>query len=845
MPQIAEQPWWLDPFESTISLGERVMRAGVRYAGRRAIQLADGSWLTHGDLHTKAAPVRQAIARSVAERGGAVGCLTQTNETLTIALIAMTTSADSICFLDPSVPAARNRQSLNTIGARTLLADHSTAAYARSVSQPGDKIILVDEPDPALSIEQVPVPHEGVLTIFTSGSTGQAKGVLRPYLAMAHTAYNLSWRYQSTPDDVMMYTGSPGHVGTLNDVLLSILNGFAAVAVQTATVDLKTMYRKINQLGITKVAMPPSLMRLLLLHASVNNGFQREILIGSSGEALLRSDVRLFFDVVGPNGTLWQSYGSTEAGHMIAGRYGPEHGEGNGPLPLNSPSRGVEIEILGEDGQLIEPGQSGLIRVRTPALALGYTSPANEQPTGFGEDAHGRYFMTGDRAKLIEPGVFVIEGRADRQINLNGQRVELGEIESAILGTPGWGEACAALVSDSSGRKVLMAMVSPSTSSTQDVESLRERLREHLPTFAIPAQLVTTPSLPRTTTGKTDLTAVQASLEQALRSTMTRGGTPPRGSTENWVADAWQTVLGIDERPNRDVPFDQFGGDSLNAVELCLRFGEKFGAELSMDFVTANRTVAAQADALQRTAKGGVHTQRLVPLRSDGKGPICILVPGAGGHAWVYLGIANAIRCDCDLFALNLNFTTEDELHADRLTKSILDAMDACDHARPVLFVGYSRGTLIASTLAESCRKAGMNIEGIALIDPSPLTPASAKKLLKEAMRSVVRSVRERATEAEACRLLDEQINATRREIARLYRPERTRLPDMPCSILCTTRTQEALRALKKVFKRPLAEIDVECIEGHSHLDLMRKRGAPVVADWLTQRMCQLNTKSD
>ncbi|HCT44099.1 MAG TPA: hypothetical protein DF699_02655, partial [Phycisphaerales bacterium] len=93
----------------------------------------------------------------------------------------------------------------------------------------------------------------------------------------------------------------------------------------------------------------------------------------------------------------------------------------------------------------------------------------------------------------------------------------------------------------------------------------REQLREHLPSFAIPARLVSTPSLPRTTTGKTDLTSVQASLEHALRSTMTGAGAPPRGSTENWVADAWQTVLGVEDRPSRDVAFDQYGGDSLNA----------------------------------------------------------------------------------------------------------------------------------------------------------------------------------------------------------------------------------------------------------------------------------------
>jgi acyl-coenzyme A synthetase/AMP-(fatty) acid ligase/thioesterase domain-containing protein/acyl carrier protein len=835
VPQITETPWWLEPFDSSMSLGRRILRAGDAYARRRAVYLDDGTWLTHGDLHAKAAPVRSAIAQSISERGGAVASFTGTSETLTTALIAAFTSASSVSFLDTATPPARARESLETIGARTLLTDRSTIEYARSVSQAGDRIIVIDEAKETSSDDgDVPIPEEGVLTIFTSGSTGKAKGVLRPYLAMAHTAYNLSWRCESSPDDVMMYVGSPGHVGTLNDVLLCILNGYTAVPVQISNVDLIQISRKIIDLGVNKLAMPPSLMRVLLRHTSSAKRFPSDLLVCSSGEALFRSDVSLFFETLGPDAKLWQSYGSTEAGHMVAGFYRPEHGHGNGALPLNSPARGVEIEILDDDGNPVEAGQCGNIRVRTPALAQGYTDQPSETLSGFGEDADGRFFMTGDRARLIEQGVFLIEGRVDRQVNLHGRRIELGEIESAILRIPGWCEASASLVDDNAGRKVLMAMVCPSDETTAQVDDLRSQLIDQLPTFAIPTCFVTASTLPRTATGKTDLNAVYSTLGNALGQLQGRAGDPPRGPTENWVADAWQIVLPSDARPDRDIPFDQFGGDSLNAIELCLRFGDKFGVELGMDFVTAHRTVASQAEALQHAAADGTKTQRVVKLRENREGPVCILVPGAGGHAWVYLNIASEMSCNCDLYALNLNFTTHDELSPDRLTQSVLDVLSESDQSRPVFIAGYSRGSLIASMLAESCHRIGIRVQGVALIDPSPVIPVPTRKALKERVRTVVRSVRNRPEEIEASRLLDEQINSTREEIARLYKPENTRLPDLPCSVLCTSETHATLKSQRQLFGRELTEIHIECVEDHDHLDLMRKRGAPKVASWLS-----------
>lgn len=825
--------WWLRPFDADQPLGEQIRNAGVRFADRRAVQLANGSFVVHGYLHEQAEPLRQAIADSLATRGGAVACLTRTSETLMIAMIATLTTASSVTFLDDSMPPSWNREALNTLGARTIVADRSTYQSAQTIADCDDTIILVESPAVTNAQTEIRVPRDGTLTIFTSGSTGRAKGVLRPFTAMAHTAYNLSWRYQCQPDDIMLYVGSPAHVGTLNDALLCVLNGFCSIPVQLTDIDIRSITHLIQQQDVNKIAMPPSLMRLFLRYVAMGNPIEQPLMICSSGEALLRSDVRLFYNVLDTDSTLWQSYGSTEAGHMVAGYYRPEHGEGSGPLPLNHVARGVEIEILDQEGNAVSTGETGHVRVRTPALAHGYCAEDMEQHSDFGEDDVSRYFMTGDRAQLVEPGVLLLEGRSDRQINRYGRRIELGEIESVILETPGWGEACAALISEGEHRQTLMAMASQLEGGESDPEALRSKLRETLPAFAVPAQILCVPRLPRTSSGKVDLSAVKMALASHLTSTRTSGDQAAVGPTENWIADAWQAVLETDVRPSRDVNFDAFGGDSLNAIDLCLRLGEKFDVQLGIDFIAEHRTLVAQAAAIQDIASGLLQSSRIVPLRNDGVGPIVVMIPGAGGHAWVFLRVADQMQCPCDLLALNLQTHKPDDLSIEHLTSVVIDSIGSANTKRPVYIAGYSYGSLVACSLARSCREMGVPIAGVAMIDPRPLRSRSSLTRPIRLAKSAFQSLSPTKRAVQPTQFLDRQIQETRAAIAKIYRPQDIELGDLPCSVLCTAETMAMLHNTQSLFKRPLHELDIQDVSGLNHLELMQRIGTPVVAAWL------------
>ena len=810
-----------------------LIQAGEAFAERHAVRAPDGSWLTHAYLHELARPVRAAIGASIAELGGAVGCLVGDTESLSVAVIASLTAAESATFLDPSVPEARNRQSLDDIDARTILTDRSCLGYARGIARAGERVILIQDPGPASHEPPTPPGSDALLTIFTSGSTGRPKGVRRSHASMLHTAHNLSQRYSADPDDRMLYVGSPGHVGTLNDVLLNLLNGHGAIPVHPSGIDLPAVWRTIVDLGVNKAAFPPSLLRLLLRHAMHHGGRDVRMMIASSGEALLRSDVGLFFETLAPGSILWQSYGSTEAGHMHAGFYTAHDAGGSGPLPLNSVARGVRIDVLGPDDTPVPEGTTGRVRVRTPSLTLGYLHPERHTDSGLGEDDAGRYFETGDRARVLADGVIQIEGRSDRQVSLHGRRLELGDVESAILDHPAWGEAAAAVIDDAGGRPVLMAMLSACSPEKESQAALRRRLLERLPSFAVPTRFLEVAALPRTMTGKVDPSAVRARLSAGSDDPEPNDGPPPTGPTENWIADAWQAVLGRARRPSRDARFDTLGGDSLDAVRLSMRLSEKFGTDVGMDFVTGNLTIAEQAAALQSHAVPGRRSPRLVALRSDGRGPVFVMLPGAGGHAWVYLPIVDALDTPCDFWAFNLDTADANELRADRLAERVLERLGETPAGRRLIVGGYSRGTHVACELAARLRARDAVPDGVALIDPSPLRDQNPVRRLPRSLSRRVRGAARSLRSQRAERALDHQIAVTRRHLGRLYRPGRTRLGPGHCGVICTTETGSELAENASLYGRPLSEIRITPVPDLDHLELMRRPGAARVGEWL------------
>ncbi len=161
-----------------------------------------------------------------------------------------------------------------------------------------------------------------------------------------------------------------------------------------------------------------------------------------SGGALSRAVVRQWHSAF-PGLPIHQGYGSTEAGPIAAGRYSATGiGSDSGPLPLQAAHADCAIELIDDAGVPVRDGCVGQVRVRSRYLADGYLNADPVLEQRFGTDAGGRYFLTGDLGKRNGEGDLVLVSRADRQIKINGRRIELDEVERAMVAD----EACAQAV---------------------------------------------------------------------------------------------------------------------------------------------------------------------------------------------------------------------------------------------------------------------------------------------------------------------------------------------------------------------------------------------------------------
>jgi hypothetical protein len=218
-----------------------------------------------------------------------------------------------------------------------------------------------------------------------------------------------------------------------------------------------------------------------------------------------------------------------------------------------------------------------------------------------------RLYRTGDRVRWRPDGALEFLGRADDQVKLRGVRIELGEIESALRAQPGV-RAAAVLARDASGRAIrggsaerLVAFVEAADEGS--VAGVSRALRNWVPSAMIPAEFHRLDALPLSPNGKTDRSALAASLPDLAPADSPRGWIAPRTPMEELVAGVWSELLGV-ERVGAMDGFYELGGHSLLAMQAVSRFRRVLGAEVPLRTLFEAPRVADLAGRLEALIAG-------------------------------------------------------------------------------------------------------------------------------------------------------------------------------------------------------------------------------------------------
>jgi acyl-coenzyme A synthetase/AMP-(fatty) acid ligase len=188
---------------------------------------------------------------------------------------------------------------------------------------------------------------------------------------------------------------------------------------------------------------------------------------------------------------------------------------GGGPVvPIGRPIANVRAYVLDKDLSPVPIGIVGDLCISGVGLARGYLGRPELTAEKFLScslrEAHERIYKTGDLARYLPDGNIEFLGRADQQHKIRGFRVELGEIESALLKHPAVVE-CTTMVREKDSRKEIVAYLVVRNSVT-DVSgrAVKKWLRTQLPEYMVPSHVVLVDSMPKTASGKVNRKALPA-----------------------------------------------------------------------------------------------------------------------------------------------------------------------------------------------------------------------------------------------------------------------------------------------------------------------------------------------
>ena len=537
-----------------------------------------------------------------------------------VVLLAVLKAGGAYLPLDPDYPPDRLNYMIRDSGAELVVASARMENLAGLGA--GRVIILEAAAEKVRELPPDPPPcrvsgENLAYLIYTSGSTGLPKGVMVEHRALAHYILLSCLPYGIKPEDRCLQFASASFDTATEEIFTALLNGAALVLrTREMSTSVKAFCGACQEWRLTVLDLPTAFWHLLAEELEPGELPPQVRMAVIGGEEALPDKLALWQSKVGPKVVLYNCYGPTEAtiGATLADLTRERAGE---HLPIGRPMKAVRAYVLGRDLTPVPQGAPGELFLAGPQLARGYLNRSeltaerfpvlNPAPPEFrGSDldlGEIRLYRTGDRVLHRSDGQLLYLDRYDRQVQIRGFRVELGEVEAVLSGHPGVKTALAHARGDGSGEKSLAGYILP-----RKVES-RERLRAELeellaaglPGHMRPSVLIFIDRVPLTGAGKVDYAALPGP-ETGSRQTPARRPGPDNRLEEELTA-LWEEVLGVKGIGAGDNFFD-LGGHSLLAVKLISRIEKILGRSVHPLRLFQNPTVAGLARVLRREDQG-------------------------------------------------------------------------------------------------------------------------------------------------------------------------------------------------------------------------------------------------
>jgi myxalamid-type nonribosomal peptide synthetase MxaA len=567
-----------------------------------------------------------------------VGVLLERSPDMIATILAIWKCGGAYLPLDPELPAERMgwllQDGLRGSGPRLVLTQRDLAACIPAAAMVElafveDLGVPAGEGDAA--DRRSLLPENPAYVIYTSGSTGRPKGIVISHRSLAN---RISWACGTElgPADAYLQKTTLTFDISLSEIWTPLAAGGRCVLVRPGGQrDPAYLASLIHQERITHASFPPPLLRLLLEVPGSSEKLRSLRVLITGGETVPPDLPQLALRLL-PATNVYNRYGPTETTiSCMSGACKPEgHGE---TVPIGRGTARTQVYVLDEELQPVPPMVPGEIYLGGPGVARGYLGRPDLTaekflPDPFGGDAGGRLYRTGDRAQWRPEGAVDFLGRVDYQVKVRGYRIEIEEVELALLEHPRVREAAVVPLEEAAtGSSRLVACVVSIDGTALDFGELRRFLGDRLASYMIPASFVPLEEMPHTLSGKIDRAALRALVSRDREAEPPPAA--PRSDLEATLTGFFEELLEV-SGIGPDESLLERGVHSLLVVRLQTRLRNELGIELELADVTRNPSVGALARFIAAGVPGVGITAR--QLEKEAELPVEIQ-PSAGGKA--------------------------------------------------------------------------------------------------------------------------------------------------------------------------------------------------------------------
>ena len=597
-----------------------------------------------------------------------------------IAVVGIIKTGAAYVPIDPAYPVKRVDYILSDTSAGIIITNQTLGK-----SLPKNENIEIFYINQKEDLDNLPTQQPEVIlhhnhlayTIYTSGSTGNPKGVMVSHQSIQHL---VTWHNQYFKVDesskLTLVAGLAFDISVWETWSALTAGSTLFIADNEERTDASALVKFYYKNQITHGFAPTVLVPAVIADTKNYNDLKLQYLF-TAGEKLKPVLTEgLSYELV-------DYYGPTEC-TVYATFKKVKDVNGEYVSSIGKPIANAKAYILGDQMELLPIGATGELYIAGTLLAKGYLN--NEELTAskfivnpFMETE--KLYRTGDLARWLSDGNIQFLGRIDNQVKIRGFRIELGEIERTLTRLEDVKEAIVITKDTLGNNKYLVAFIVLNDGVKKDIALIRNQLKEELPGYMIPAQMITIDKIPLTSNGKTNTDILKQLADKEAKELVSHE--PPTNDTEKIIADIWSEEL---ERPVINITdnFFDIGGNSLYVAIVAVALQERLGVKVYLRDIYQYPVLQNLSNILIARAKderGAIPVEDVEPyveLQQDVylnpgtvfagnfdyktlENPTAIFLTGATGFVGIHLLQELLDTTNADIYCL---VRAQDEFHA-------------------------------------------------------------------------------------------------------------------------------------------------------------------------------------